>query len=335
MLNEGMREYDITNIAEGKCSVCKDLTKVYNLEANGYEFNIPKEIGHGYFKQIVSYENIQIIDFNMTFHKKMEVQGISKTPHIDMFFCVGDGIEWEFEGNRDQFELSNGESFFAKAKNRENIKRCTYLPERNFNFMEIKIHPKKFHQITENIEKEWNTFCNGKKDEIFYRDKITPSIQVALQQILNCPYENGLKNIYMEGKILEILAIYLNERIYQQERHNSIKLSNEDVASLYKAKEILDNNLVDPPTLTSLSKMICLNEFKLKNGFKEIFGDTVYAYVIDKRLETARLLLEKKNMQVSEVVSLVGYANASHFASAFRKKFGVNPKEYLQNVVKQ
>ena len=334
MLDKGMKEYEIKNVLEDRCSICKDLTNIYNLQANDCEVQVPKEMGNGYFKESVSYENIQIINFNMCFNRKVEIKGISKTPHIDMFFCAGDRIEWEFDGNKDQFEILNGESFFAKAKNRENIKRCTYLPERNFNFIEIKIHPKKFHQITENIEKEWDAFSNGKIDEIFYRDKITPSIQVILQQILNCPYEKGLKNIYMEGKILEIFAIYINEKIYQQEKHNLIKLSNEDIVSLYKAKDILDNNLVNPPTLASLSKMICLNEFKLKNGFKEMFGDTVYAYVIDKRLETARLLLEKRNMQINEVVSLVGYTNASHFASVFRKKFGVNPKEYLQYVVK-
>lgn len=194
------------------------------------------------------------------------------------------------------------------------------------------MHPKKFNQITQNIGDEWNAFSNGEADEVFYKHKITPSMKVILHQILNCPYKKGPRNIYMEGKILEFFAIYFNEIIYQRENYNSLKLSNEDINSIYKAREILDNSIGNPPTLASLSKTICLNEFKLKNGFKEIFGETVYAYVMSNRLETARLLLEERNMQVSEVASHVGYANASHFASAFRKKFGINPGEYLRNV---
>ncbi|MEW9096088.1 MAG: AraC family transcriptional regulator [Clostridiaceae bacterium] len=335
MINKEMKQYEIKNLIDERCPVCEEFSKIYNLETMEHEFKVPKDIGNGHLRQIVSSENIQIINFNTTFNRHMEIEGMSKAPHIDMFFCTGEGLEWEFEGKRNKFELLSGESFLSKTKSRENIKRWVYPPKHQFNFVEIKIHPKKFEQIKEDIEEEWNIFCKGKYDEIFYKNRITPSINLVLQQIINCPYKKGLKNIYMEGKILELLSIYLNDAVYQQEKHNTVKLSNEDITSIYKAKEILDRDIADTPTLTCLSKMICLNEFKLKNGFKEMFGDTVYGYVIDKRLEKARLLLEKKNMQVGEVASQVGYANASHFALAFRKKFGVNPKEYLKNVAEQ
>lgn len=334
MINRKIEQYEIKNLVHESCPVCKELSNVYNLQTSRYQFEIPKEIGRGHIRQIISCKDIQIVDFDMTFSREVEFQGISNTSHIDMFFCIGDEIGWEFRGKSDYFELLNGESLFAKAESKENIKRCIYLPERNFHFMEIKIHPKKFEQIVENIKKEWDMFSHKKHDDIFYRYKITPSINVILQQIIKCPYEKGLKNIYMEGKILELFAIYFNEMIYQKKTHNSVRLSNEDITSIYRAKEILDNNIVNPPTLTVLSRMICLNEFKLKNGFKEIFNQTVYAYIMDKRLETARLLLEEKNLQVSDVASKIGYANASHFALAFRKKFGINPGEYLRNIVR-
>ena len=82
-----------------------------------------------------------------------------------------------------------------------------------------------------------------------------------------------------------------------------------------------------------LSKRVCLNEFKLKKGFKELFGVPVYTYVLDKRLELARDLLEKK-LYVSDVANLVGYGNMSHFAAAFRKKYGVNPSDYIKDISK-
>lgn len=334
-MSDKIEQYNIKNLMDRECSFCEGLNKIYNLKTKQYKFEISKETGNGYFRQIASGENIQVIDFDMTFCRHMEVEGMSRTPHVDMFFCIGDGIEWGFHGRRSKFELLNGDSFLAKTKNKENVKRCIYPSGHKFQFIEVKIHPKKFKQIIQSIENEWRIFCKGKYDEIFYKCKITPSITVVLQQMINCPYEKGLRDIYMEGKIFELFAIYLNEAVYQREKRNLVKLSKEDISSIYKAQQILNNNITAPPSITSLSKMVCLNEFKLKNGFKEIFGETIYAYVIDRRLETAQLLFEEKNMQVSEVASMVGYANMSHFALAFRKKFGINPGEYLRNVVKQ
>jgi AraC-like DNA-binding protein len=45
-------------------------------------------------------------------------------------------------------------------------------------------------------------------------------------------------------------------------------------------------------------------------------------------MERARQLLEERKFNVTEVACTVGYANPSHFASAFKRKFGVNPSAY-------
>ena len=65
---------------------------------------------------------------------------------------------------------------------------------------------------------------------------------------------------------------------------------------------------------------------KLKQGFKELFATTPFAYLRNYRLEMAQNLLLENNMSVLAVASAVGYANSSHFATAFRKKFGISPK---------
>ena len=139
----------------------------------------------------------------------------------------------------------------------------------------------------------------------------------------------------MEGKLLELVAVYLNETVYQTAKiPPSLPLSSDDMKSLYKAKEILDESLAQPLPLSRLANRVCLNEYKLKKGFKELFGVPVYTYVLDQRLELARLLLEEKKLRVSDVAGLVGYGNMSHFAAAFRKKYGINPGDYLKNVSK-
>jgi AraC-like DNA-binding protein len=156
-------------------------------------------------------------------------------------------------------------------------------------------------------------------------------LKSILQQLIHCPYPAPVRELYMEGKLLELLAVYFNETVYQQEiiPAGSLRLSRQDINSLQQARQILDQNFIMPPTLAGLAKMICLNEFKLKNGFKQVFGQTVHSYVVDRRLELATQLFGERKLNIGEVASYIGYSNASYFALAFRKKNGVSPSEYL------
>jgi AraC family transcriptional regulator, transcriptional activator of the genes for pyochelin and ferripyochelin receptors len=74
-----------------------------------------------------------------------------------------------------------------------------------------------------------------------------------------------------------------------------------------------------------------LNNYKLKRGFRQVFETSAFKYLHDYRLEKARQLLAKGEMKVEEVASRVGFDSRSYFATAFRKKFGVNPKQYFQH----
>jgi AraC family transcriptional activator of pyochelin receptor len=101
------------------------------------------------------------------------------------------------------------------------------------------------------------------------------------------------------------------------------------VKKIRLAKKIIIEKMADPPTITELAKEIGLNEYRLKEGFKNIYGTTVFKYLNDYRLDVARQLLEQDHVKVNEAAYQIGYTNPSHFIAAFRKKFGVTPKKYL------
>jgi AraC-like DNA-binding protein len=71
-----------------------------------------------------------------------------------------------------------------------------------------------------------------------------------------------------------------------------------------------------------------LNNRKLKQGFRQVFDNTVFGYLHDYRLEKACQLLIEDRMNIAEVSYAVGFANRGYFAAAFRKKFGINPSDY-------
>ena len=107
-----------------------------------------------------------------------------------------------------------------------------------------------------------------------------------------------------------------------------VAISRSDRDSIIEAKRIIDSQLALAPSCEELVRQVNISTSKLTKGFSSLFGTSVHAYVIDQRLEKAASLLLESNLNVSQVAILVGYSKASNFAAAFKRKYGVNPKNY-------
>jgi AraC-like DNA-binding protein len=106
-------------------------------------------------------------------------------------------------------------------------------------------------------------------------------------------------------------------------------LKDEDnLRRIHDAKAVILDQWQAPPTIKELALRVGLNEYRLKAGFKEVYGNTVYGYVMDTRLNHARRMLGNGSMTVNEVSFEIGYHNPSHFIAAFKRKFGLTPKKY-------
>jgi AraC-like DNA-binding protein len=158
---------------------------------------------------------------------------------------------------------------------------------------------------------------------------ITPKMQTALQQILNCPYQGAIARMYLEGKVWELIALQLSQMTENGEQQNQHFLKSADRERLERARQILGDRFDNPPSLSNLAQEIGLNECALKRGFRQLFGTTVFGYLYQQRMEYAKQLLQQRELNVSQVAKKVGYSSQSRFATAFRKKFGVNPKVFM------
>lgn len=157
----------------------------------------------------------------------------------------------------------------------------------------------------------------------------TPAMQQALHQIIQCPYHGITKQIYLEGKALELLALQFAQSVESDYKLVRPSLRRDDIERLHRAKDILISNLENPPSLLDLAQQVGLSDRKLKQGFRQIFNTTVFGYLHDYWMEKARQLLQEDTMTIAEVSYTVGFANRGYFAAAFRRKFGVNPSAYL------
>ncbi|MEH2401560.1 helix-turn-helix transcriptional regulator [Nostoc sp.] len=159
----------------------------------------------------------------------------------------------------------------------------------------------------------------------------TPTMQLLLKQILQCPFRETLRLMYLEAKVLELLVLQIaqwgeNHHLLQR----SLYFRADEIERLHHAKAILNQRLPHPPSLLNLAKEIGLNDFKLKRGFREVFGTTVLGYVQSLRLEQAKQLLRGTNLLIAQIAYQVGYESTSHFSYLFKRQFGMTPREYRQ-----
>ena len=158
------------------------------------------------------------------------------------------------------------------------------------------------------------------------------SIAVVLSQILQLKIHESMKALYLKGKVYELLSLYFNRQEDPSLEQCPFLVDEENIRKIRKAKSIIIERMSEPPSLESLSSEIGLSLKKLKEGFKQIYGDTVYSYLLDHKMEEARRMLASQKYNVNEVGLKLGYSTASHFIAAFKKKFGTTHKKYLGSV---
>jgi len=161
---------------------------------------------------------------------------------------------------------------------------------------------------------------------------ITTQQQVILQQIWQCPYQGLVKRMYLESKVLELMALQLQQEMEIEAIAPNLAdtLERNEIERIYQAKEILEYRLENPPSMTELAVQVGLSHYQLKQGFRKVFGTTAFQYLHNYRMEQARLLLYEGNMRVAEVANMVGYSHLGQFAAAFKRKFGISPSDCLK-----
>ena len=157
-------------------------------------------------------------------------------------------------------------------------------------------------------------------------------MSVVLSQILEAKIHESIKPLYFKGKVYELLSLFFNKNEDTDVEQCPFLVDEENVRKIRKAKEIILNQMTEPPTLQGLASEIGLNVKKLKEGFKQIYGETVFGYLLDYKMNEARSMLNTKQYNVNEISIKLGYSTSSHFISAFKKKFGTTPKKYLMSV---
>ena len=157
---------------------------------------------------------------------------------------------------------------------------------------------------------------------------IEVSEQMILKQLISFRITDSLRPIYLKGKVYELLSHYFNTTTDGTNANCPYVPNGDTVGKIKQAKEIIIDEMNNPPGLQELAKQVGLNIKKLKSGFKEYYGSPVFTFLLNYKMELAKTLLIEQQFNVNEIASKLGYSTSSHFIAAFKKKYGITPKQY-------
>ena len=177
-------------------------------------------------------------------------------------------------------------------------------------------------------------FLNTETQETkFYsQGELSPAMAIVVSQLIENRLHTALKNIYNKGKVFELISLYFNKTEDTDLEQCPYLADDQNIRKIRQAKEIIVAEMNEPPTLEHLAKTIDLPLKRLKEGFKQLYGDSVYGFLFQHKMEFARKLLLSNKYSVGEIGLRVGYSTPSHFIAAFKKKYGTTPKKYLSEL---
>ena len=102
--------------------------------------------------------------------------------------------------------------------------------------------------------------------------------------------------------------------------------------TLAQTPRYMEEHLDEVLTIPVLSRRACLSATTFKEGFRQLYGLPVHAWLRKRRMERAAELLHTPGSSLEGVAKAVGYSSVSQFAAAFRRQYRVTPGRYRKNV---
>lgn len=271
--------------------------------------------------------NFGIIRFQADFLEDMQIRGMKSDPHISLHFQLTGHSNAHFRDIPGDHPLRPAEYNIYYSENFDSD--IFYNRQTGFEYLALILKKEHLLQFLQQngspVNKLEKALLNGQSLALFGKAApINAEMHSVLHRILHPPVADDLAEMYLNGKILELLALQLQQ--YREEgkaahMHSGI---GQQLAEIY---EYLNTHFLTPHSLEDVTANSRLSEHQIREGFKMKYNTSVYELVHEKRMLHARQLLLDSGLTVDEVAELAGYSTSSNFIQAFKRKFGITPKQ--------
>ncbi|HMQ46553.1 MAG TPA: AraC family transcriptional regulator [Saprospiraceae bacterium] len=294
--------------------------------------SIPHLVGEGEISAFQFQNGLEILILQCILNEGLKISFPKNNPHpLNLHFCKAGKFEHHLHNDSLFYQL-NSLSVSISSNPASSSQYCLFPKGKELVHLHVIIHR---HLYLSKIECDLEylpkaiaeVFRDAQAQRHFlYQSDYSMDVAGCMQDILNEQYEGLIQASFVESKVLELLSLQLHQYTEETDPVKSASTLRQcDLNAILAARDILLQDLDNAPIIVELSKKVGINQQKLKQGFKAVFGESIYKYLQKARLETAKILIEDGGLPVGDAASKVGYTNKSHFARQFKRQYGLLP----------
>lgn len=303
----------------------------FNVPVFKHSVTIPTSMGKGTIKKIDIEPDFKLVIHHYTLQQAFHLKRLPATIPNDLVSIVFNSNEIPTDSPADQQEAllylkKNGSAIQISSSMLGTETLFPKNAEVYFAVVGIKapllasiLKIEKGNNIVEKILKGNTTF--------FFHENMTVDVRRILEQLSKINEIEELNNLYFRIKTEELIYLLFSKLLTRESLPVST-VNKSDIDKLYSIRTAILADVSMPPKLNELARMAGMSETKMKQLFKQTFGDTIYNYYQRERMEEAAFLIRKAGYSVSEAGYHLGFSNLSHFSRLFEKHHGITPKKY-------
>lgn len=291
-------------------------------ELEPYLYTLQPQAGTGQIRRLTTFSGIEIVYSDIQYNQPLSTSFSSPGALVELQFAFQGQRHVMIE--REEYTLPAGQGALILL---QNFRACFYPPSQEpYISLTIGIPIPLFHYAVSRMETrhavDFLSLLSGRSFKALTFELDERSLMMA-RALLLAMQERHRSPLLMEASALELVDRSFHHLF--EGRRLPEGFSREDMRKLGLARSIIEDSLLDPPSLLELSRRVGLNDFKLKKGFKACYGTTVYEHLRQVRLESAMSLLREGDCSVTEAAVSVGYSNVSAFSQQFCRRYGLKP----------
>ena len=290
-----------------------------------------KSIAIGTTQDFIVDEGVIVLKISNDFDNNRDFNYDIDKNHIQFHFCLKGSCKFLFNNSSYSFPVENGSSIMLYNPQQE-LPINASLNSGSL-VLSVLISIKKFHGLFSKQADQISFLNQENIGNKFYKEKkMGPMISVVLNQMIQQSLHESTYKLYLRAKVFELMSLYFNKDKEMDIEQCPFLVDDKNIKKIRLAKDIIISRMIEPPTLNDLANEVEISLKKLKQGFKQVYGASVYVFLLDYKMQVSKRLLSSGNYNVNEVALRVGYSTATHFINAFKKKFGTTPKKYLMSL---
>lgn len=292
---------------------------------------VPSQLGRGYIREMELYPGLELAIFHETYAEDLSLRG-AEHPHLVQFMVHLSGTV-----DSGDFLYQDATQSYIGGSGVQPAVTNFHLADQPEIGVNIHLQPHLLNQFfaapTGELPPELQPLIRGSDRQRVFSPRVTGTMRSLVQQIIDCPFAGMTKRLYLQGKVFELMALQVDGMLKPVSPTPAGSLKPDLIARIHYAAEILRSQLESPPSQVDLAQQVGMGHCTLNKGFRAVFGVTTFAYLTRYRMQQAKQLLQQPGYSVAEVANRVGYANPAQFAAAFKRHFGMTPRDCMRRVI--